>query len=283
MTEHRGWLALDIDGTLTDQTHIVPKEVVNYLKELHAKGWEVFIITGRTLSFARLALELFNFPFHLAVQNGADVLYMPNKELVIRYYLSPSIIPTLEALCSECAEDFLVYAGWEKGDFCYYRPHLFSRKIRAHVDMMKQLSLEPWQAVKSFSFADHLRFPLMKCLGNKKEMTLVYEGLKNDKTLSVTLIRDPLAESVYLNLITHPEATKGNALKNVIKQTGKMGKVIAAGDDLNDISMLDRANIKIVMYSAPLEMHDLADIIAKPSYQYGIIEALQKALSELHP
>ena len=108
MTEHRGWLALDIDGTLTDQTHIVPKEVVNYLKELHAKGWEVFIITGRTLSFARLALELFNFPFHLAVQNGADVLYMPNKELVIRYYLSPSIIPTLEALCSECAEDFLV-------------------------------------------------------------------------------------------------------------------------------------------------------------------------------
>ena len=59
--------------------------------------------------------------------------------------------------------------------------------------------------------------------------------------------------------------------------------MIAAGDDLNDISMLDRANIKIVMYSAPLEMHDLADIIAKPSYQYGIIEALQKALSELHP
>ena len=45
MTEHRGWLALDIDGTLTDQTHIVPEEVVNYLKELHAKGWEVFIIT----------------------------------------------------------------------------------------------------------------------------------------------------------------------------------------------------------------------------------------------
>lgn len=283
MTEHRGWLALDIDGTLTDQTHIVPIEVVDYLKELHVKGWEIFIITGRTLSFASLALKLFDFSFYLAVQNGADVLYTPNRELIIRHYLNPNIIPALEVLCSECAEDFLIYAGWEKGDFCYYRPHLFSQKIQAHVNMMKQLSLEPWQAVESFSFADHLRFPLIKCLGTKNEMTLVYEGLKNDKHVSITLIRDPLAEGVYLNLITHSEATKGNALKNVIKQTGKAGKVIAAGDDLNDISMLERADVKIVMHSAPLEMHDLADIIAKPSYQYGIIEALQKALSELHP
>jgi hydroxymethylpyrimidine pyrophosphatase-like HAD family hydrolase len=47
--------------------------------------------------------------------------------------------------------------------------------------------------------------------------------------------------------------------------------------------MLRAADVKIVMHSAPLEMHALADIIAKPSYQYGIIEALQKALSELHP
>lgn len=283
MTEHRGWLALDIDGTLTDRAHTVPSQVVAYLKELHAKGWEVFIITGRTLSFASQALKLFDFPFYLAVQNGADVLYSPNQELVIRRYLSPNIIPCLEALCSKFAEDFLIYAGWEKGDFCYYRPHLFSQKIQEHIDRMKQLSLEPWQAVKSFAFADHLRFPLIKCLGTKEEMTLLYESLKNDKHLSITLIRDPLAEGVYLNLITHPEATKGHALKNVMKQTGKAGKVIAAGDDLNDISMLERADVKIVMHSAPLEMHALADILAKPSYQYGIIEALQKALSELHP
>lgn len=283
MTEHRGWLALDIDGTLTDQTHVVPKEVVTYLKELHAKGWEVFIITGRTLSFASKALKLFDFPFYLAVQNGADVLYTPHQELVIRHYLSAPIIPFLESLCSTFAEDFLIYAGWEKGDFCYYRPHLFSPKIQAHIEMMKQLSVEPWQAVESFAFADHLRFPLIKYLGNKEEMTLLYESLKEDERLSITLIRDPLAEGMYLNLITHPEATKGHALKNVIRQVGKAGKVIAAGDDLNDISMLRAADVKIVMHSAPLEMHALADIIAKPSYQYGIIEALQKALSGLHP
>lgn len=283
MIEHCGWLALDIDGTLTDQTHIVPKEVACYLKELHAKGWMIFIITGRTLSFASLALNLLDFPFYLAVQNGADVLYMPDRKLLIRHYLSANIIPILEVLCSACAEDFLIYAGWEKGDFCYYRPHLFSQTIQAHIDRMKQLSLEPWQDVQSFSFTDHLQFPLIKCLGTKKEMTFVYKRLKNDKHVSITLIRDPLAEGVYLNLITHPEATKGNALKNVITQTGKVGKVIAAGDDLNDISMLKNADIKIVMHSAPLEMHNLADIIAKPSYQCGIIEALQEALKELHP
>lgn len=283
MAEHLGWLALDIDGTLTDRAHTVPKEVATYLKELHVKGWKVFIITGRTLSFASKALKLLDFPFYLAVQNGADVLYTPNQELVVRHYLSPNIIPFLEGLCSKFTEDFLVYAGWEKGDFCYYRPHRFSPKIQTHIEVMKQLSLEPWQVVKNFVFADHLRFPLIKCLGTKEEMALLYESLKEDKHLAISLIRDPLAEGVYLNLITHPEATKGRALKNVIKQVGKVGKVVAAGDDLNDISMLKEADVKIVMHSAPLEMHALADIIAKPSYQYGIIEALQKTLTELHP
>lgn len=283
MTQHYGWLALDIDGTLTDRTHTVPKEVVAYLKELRLRGWEVFIITGRTLSFALKALQLFDFPFYLALQNGADVLYFPNRELVVRHYLGPNIIPRLEGLCAAFAEDFLIYAGWEKGDFCYFRPHRFSQKIREHIDMMKQLSLEPWQAVNSFVFADHLSFPLIKCLGNKKEMTLLQDSLKNDEYLAISLIRDPLAEGVYLNLITHPEATKGHALKNVVKQIGKEGKIIAAGDDLNDVSMLNQADVKIIMESAPSEMHGLADIIAKPSYQYGIIQALEIAVTELHP
>lgn len=283
MTQQNGWLALDIDGTLTDQTHSVPKEVAAYLKKLHVQGWEIFIITGRTLSFASKALKLFDFPFYLAVQNGADVFYTLNQELVIRHYLSPNIIPCLEGLCAEFSEDFLIYAGWEKGDFCYYRPHRFSQKIQAHINMMRELSLEPWQAVNSFVFADHLSFPLIKCLGNKEEMTILYESLKDDERLAISLIRDPLAKGMYLNLITHPEATKGRALKNVVKQIGKRGKIVAAGDDFNDVSMLNQADIKIVMQSAPRELHNLADIIAKPSYEYGIIQALETALKELHP
>jgi Cof subfamily protein (haloacid dehalogenase superfamily) len=283
MMQHKGWLALDIDGTLTDQTHSVPAQVIACLKNLHAQGWEVFVITGRTLSFASKALKAFPFPFYLAVQNGADVFYTPNQELVIRHYLAPEIIPCLEGLCSEFAEDFLIYAGWEKGDFCYYRPQRFSQKIQAHIHVMQQLSLEPWQAVDSFSFADHLKFPLIKCLGTKEEMAILYEKLKHDKRLAISLIRDPLAEKVYLNLITHPEATKGHAIKNVVKQVGKRGKIIAAGDDYNDVSMLKQADVKIVMQTAPGELHALADIIAKPSYQHGIIQALETALMKLHP
>lgn len=283
MTQKNGWLALDIDGTLTDQTHTVPKEVVTFLKNLHVQGWKIFIITGRTLSFASKALKLFDFPCYLAVQNGADVFYTPNQELIFRHYLSPKIIPCLEGLCAEFTEDFLVYAGWERGDFCYYRPHRFSQKIQAHIDMMKQLSSEPWQAVNSFAFADHLSFPLIKCLGSKEEMIILHDSLKNDERLAISLIRDPLAKEVYLNLITHPEATKGCALRNVVKQTGKGGKIIAAGDDFNDVSMLNQADIKIVMQTAPRELHNLADIIAKPSCQHGIIHALETALMELHP
>ena len=49
--------------------------------------------------------------------------------------------------------------------------------------------------------------------------------------------------------------------------------VLAAGDDLNDISMLQAADIKIVMPAAPKEMHPMATILAND----GIIEALKLA------
>jgi hydroxymethylpyrimidine pyrophosphatase-like HAD family hydrolase len=92
------------------------------------------------------------------------------------------------------------------------------------------------------------------------------------------MIRDPLDEAIYLNLVTHPEATKGKALERMIAQTGKRGRVIAAGDDLNDVSMIQVADVGIVMKNAPLQMHPLATILAEPAASQGIIAGLTQAI-----
>ena len=73
----KGVIALDIDGTLTDETHQVPNEVAVFLASLVADGWEIVFITGRTFRWVRNALSHLTFPYHLAVQNGAIILKMP--------------------------------------------------------------------------------------------------------------------------------------------------------------------------------------------------------------
>jgi hydroxymethylpyrimidine pyrophosphatase-like HAD family hydrolase len=95
------------------------------------------------------------------------------------------------------------------------------------------------------------------------------------------MIRDPLGEDIYLILVTAKEGTKGKALHRIKDLVGNAGPTIAAGDDLNDISMLEEADIRIVMEGAPKEMLSLATIIGRHGKHHAIIEALTKATSQV--
>ncbi len=278
MRKHIGWIALDIDGTITDATHHAPPQVVQFLHDLEKKGWEIVFITGRTFSYGYRVVKAFDFPFYLAVQNGADILFMPHKELVARHYLDPQVIPVLEKAYRGEKEDFLVYAGYDKGDFCYYRPEKFSPSMKEHIHKIMATSPEPWRSVEDFNFEKSIAFPLIKCLGSREAMLRINALLQPFPEITATMIRDPLADGIYLNLITAKQATKGNALQRVKDVIGDGGPVIAAGDDLNDISMLECADVKIVMSAAPKEMHSMATILASHGEQHGIIDALKQAI-----
>jgi hydroxymethylpyrimidine pyrophosphatase-like HAD family hydrolase len=277
MRKHIGWIALDIDGTITDETHHAPPSVVAYLKSLVKNGWEIVFLTGRTFSFGYQVVKEFDFPFYLAVQNGADIFLMPQQERVAQHYLDDKILPILEEAYRGEKEDFLVYAGYEHGDFCYYRPEKYSPHLSAHLQKIMALSPEPWKAVKNFDFEKGLSFPLAKCLGTKEAMQRINAFLQSVPDVSATLIRDPLGADIYLNLVTQKMATKGNALNIVRQVLPEGGPVIAAGDDLNDISMLQHADVKIVMPKAPRSMHPLATIMADK----GIVDALDQAIKQV--
>ena len=84
-------LASDIDKTLTDPRGLIPDEVANYLGELHKQGCTIVLVTGRNFTYAMQSLEKFEFPYYLAVQNGAEILSMPEKEILYQTFLPKSI------------------------------------------------------------------------------------------------------------------------------------------------------------------------------------------------
>jgi hydroxymethylpyrimidine pyrophosphatase-like HAD family hydrolase len=135
--------------------------------------------------------------------------------------------------------------------------------------------------VDNFIFADGQTFPLVKCLGRKTEMEKIASEIQAVSRVACTTIRCPLdPDRVYLNLVTHERATKGKALLRAMEEFAETGTVIAAGDDLNDLSMLQVADFKIVMQNAPIEMHSLAHFVAKKGNELGIIEALEKGTAQ---
>ncbi|NGX41916.1 MAG: Phosphatase YwpJ [Chlamydiae bacterium] len=274
----KGLIALDIDGTLTADIHSIPLEVVRYLERLVSEGWQICLITGRCYAMASFALEALRFPYHLAVQNGAIILDMHSKKICHRQYLDVRVISSMERICEGEPTDFIVYTGMENQDICYYRPKCFDSQILQYIEQRAVSCKENWEPVDSF---DELSFPsitAMKCIGPIDVVERISERVKVELKLQVPVIRDPLGENIFVAQATHPEVNKGGAVRNIKRLLNLQGPVIAAGDDHNDRSMLEEADFKIVMESAPKELREIADLVAAPAEERGVISALEQAI-----
>ena len=274
----KGLIALDIDGTITVDLKPTPTEVVQYLHQLVESGWCIIFITGRTYHWGYEALRSLDFPYFYAVQNGAAILRMPDKEVVSRKYLNRDILPVREKICGEENTDFIVYTGYERSGFCYYRPEKMDQKLLEYLEARTIAFKEHWESVKSFDKMPLNEFPVVKCFGSEEQMNRISDRVSEELQLDAPVIRDPFNESFFLMQATCPGINKGQAIRDLKKMLAFEGSIIAAGDDNNDISMLQEADIKIAMENAPEHLRRMADIVAPGAEEEGIITGLNRAM-----
>jgi HAD superfamily hydrolase (TIGR01484 family) len=284
----KGLIALDIDGTLTDDPRHIDPKVVNFLKEeMYGGGWQVMFLTGRSYTFGHKPLEVFDFPFYFGTQNGAALFKMPGKEVVKEHFLSRKELCELEAIASSQNQSFLVYSGEKLGDFCYYHGATYTEEEKAYLDELAQFSVVPWQDSGPFENLKQEAFPMLKAFGSLGEMQQLKKAIERP-SLACTLVHDPFRrkQNGYYLLVNAANATKGAILKELAdidaKKQGVRPKIIAAGDDENDASMFKVADIPIVMETAPKHLLEHAKVVAKPASECGIIEALRKACALAH-
>ena len=271
----KGVIALDIDGTSAQKGKAIHPALSAYLEKLSLQGWVIYFVTGRMLSFAKKAFDTLNFPFYLALQNGADIIEYPSKKLLYRSYIASNVSLKMDERCP-----FVIYSGFERGDFCYYVPGKFSKKERAYLDKLKKVGGEEWVALDSFEDEKlQKEVPLIKGFGTLESLENVEKMLAD---YSTSTIEDTVDPSLYIMLVTSKEADKGIAIDH-LRQRLKIPKsapTIVAGDDRNDIPMLKKADIAIVINHAPKELHPLATFFAEPPEKDGLIEALKQVIDE---
>jgi hypothetical protein len=273
---YRGWVALDIDGTITDRQGFLKEETNVFLSRLYERlGWRIVFATGRSCTFAQRILSALSFPYVLVAQNGSLVMEIPSRQIWFKRYLPSAVLPWIEKAYRGIPSDFVVYGGVEVGDVCFYRPSRLTSEQLAYVARAQEREAALWRSVERFSLE---RFPLVKCFGSPVTMRKVFMRLKETSLFHLSFIRDPFLSGQYLTLATDVSVSKGSALEEVFRQEGRYGQVIAVGDDENDMSLLRAADIKIAMSHAPEGLRKIADFIAPSSEDGGLIQALKIAL-----
>lgn len=273
----KGVIALDIDGTITYGLEEVSPEVIAYLNTLVEEGWQIVFITGRTFALAEHVLRVLTFPYLLAVYNGALIIEMPSQTVVQRLYLTKDELALFHPISVESANDCVVYTGWENADRCYYRPAYFESELWEYAQHRQQRKLESWEELEQFENLPVDAFPSVKYFGRSPQIDRLCHRIEERLGLHAPLCYDGIYKGYGIAQVTHAGANKGAALLTLAGLSNAQ-VTIAAGDGGNDASMLQVANIRVVMQNAPASILKLADIVAPPAEAHGIISGLRQAV-----
>ena len=277
MKRFKGIIALDIDGTLTNAKHELELPVQNYINGLIEEGWCLVFMTGRTFSFAYPLLAGLRGNYFFAPQNGSALYGMPEEACIMKRYLPGPLLERITPFFHEQKIGFLVEAGREYGDICYYKPEDFTQEELEYLDFRSRISLGKWEPLQSFANLPIAEFAVVKYFAPESQAETLAQILSQNQ-LNVIVIRDPFRLGFHMALVNAPHASKGQVLADFIEMHPKGLPVIAAGDDYNDVEMLKNSMVKIIMQSAPAELHQLADILAPPAESQGIIQGLEQGI-----
>ncbi|HLB53009.1 MAG TPA: HAD hydrolase family protein [Chlamydiales bacterium] len=274
----RGWIVLDIDGTMTNDPHSIPSSLIQYLKCLEKEGWQIALATGRTCRYALMALSELDIPYILMPQNGSAAVLMPEKKALFKRYLPFEAIAEIEELVEGNGYDFILYLGFDQGDRCYFRKKNFPPSTLKIMQKWQEIQKEKWNPVDCFTKELIPEFAAAKVYAPSSEIEVLGKKVRERKIFQVSSVRDPSNPGWSILFITHPMASKGKALEGAIEQLGRGGKVICAGDDENDLSLFEVSDFSIAMAHAPELLLKQAKLIADSDGEDKLIAALRKAI-----
>lgn len=229
-------LVCDMDGTLLNSKNEVSSENLEALKRFAAGGGYFTIATGRSASGVSRYCEQLPVNMPVVIMNGGQIYDFTIKKALWKSYIGDNAEEVLEDLISnfpqlgaEIFTDDMVYAINENDVTEWHR-----RKEDIHpgcIDM--ELVSKPWYKIV-LAWDNY----------NLKKV----EEYLNGKELGS--IRAVFSEEVFLDLLD-VTTSKGYALKELKRlYDGVFSKVIAMGDNLNDLEMIKAADIGVAVENA---------------------------------
>ena len=283
-------IASDMDGTLLNSDHKIPKENIELIKFAQKNGIQFVVATGRAYYEALPALNDENIKCDVISFNGGiiydktgniinitpmklkDLYYTIEilKSLEISYQLyTKNTIYTNSIETDITAYIDLIRANGEEPNEQHLRQEARNRLALGHITEVDNIEL----------YLNQENNPAIKVIGISNDLEKLKhatELLSGNDNISVT---SSGANNVE---IMDKKATKGEALKIVADiHDINLKNAIAIGDNLNDQAMLDIVEYSIAMKNGNKELQNNAKFITeKTNSEGGVADSVMKLLKE---
>lgn len=273
-------LAVDIDGTLLDSHGTLPAENIAALARASAAGIEIVLATGRRFDFARPIFEQLvdqlRRPLTLILSNGA-ILKSHDGRTLMRHLLSREIArEVLEAVPEHRSSAALLFDRTREGQVVYEtidwehpQHRRFFEANRPFISEMAPLEAalteDPIQVMFTGGCADMRRlFDRLRSSDGGPYAVALTEYAHRDFSL-VDIIKDG--------------CSKGAALREWAGCLGVAAdQVMAIGDNLNDLQMLEFAGHPVLMGNALPELKTRGWAVTATNDDAGVARAIDERL-----
>ena len=283
-------IASDMDGTLLNHNHKIPKENVKLINFAKNQGIEFVVATGRAYYEALPALNEENINCDVISFNGG-IVYDKNGNIIsITPMLPKDLYYTIEILKSFD----ISYQLYTKNTI--YTTSI-ETDINAYIDLIRSNGYEP--------DVEHLRAEAQQKLEvgyiTEVENIELYLNEKENPPIKIIAISNDisklenaaklLSENTSISVtssgannieIMHKNATKGTALKEIAKIYGiNLENAVAIGDNLNDQAMLDIVGYSVAMKNGNIKLKEQAKYVTeKTNSEGGVADTIFKLIEQ---
>ena len=259
-------LVLDVDGTLlNNQKEISPRTLAALLK-VQQMGVHIVLASGRpTNGVMPIAekLELNHYGGYILSYNGGQIINVQTGELLFEKRIDPEWIPYFEKKAKK--NDFAI--------FTYHKDFILTDKPDNKY-VIQEANLNKMQIVGVDNFAEAVDFPPCKCmLASDDEEALI--GLENHWKKRLDGVLDAFRSEPYFLEVVPQFIDKGNTLGVLMtKLSVSPEEVIAIGDGVCDVTMLQLAGVGIAMGNAEDSVKACVDKTTLTNEEEGVAVAV---------
>lgn len=241
MTKEIKLVALDLDGTLVESsTNSISKENIESIRAAQERGVEVIVATGRSrMTSAEITAEL---GVDYTINANGGEIWSTKGELLHRSLLDRDTVKEIIEIQSE----YSVYSWFVTADDIYRN------------ELPDNYLDNDWLKIGFNVEDDQVR----------NEMIRKFSRLKSVE----------LTNSSLTNMELNPKGVhKASAIEFLTKKLGfSMEQVMAIGDSINDLKMIQQAGVGVAMGNAQTPIKVAADWETKTYDEHGVAVAIEK-------
>lgn len=262
----------DLDGTLLNDKALISDFTKDIINKILNSNINFSVATARTPATVIPILKDLKIKLPIVVMNGAAMYDLTNNKYVNANYIDYNLAKRIHSIVSSSNVSYFTYSLSNNHIFAYYeKTNYFQEKF------IKSRIGSPYKTFIKGNITNFDEVLYFFIRDEKNSVIDVYEKIKNINGLYCVLYKDVYDEEIFNLEIYSNKSSKANSIQSIMKEHN-LNKLIAFGDNLNDLPMFKIANEGIAVANAVNELKNEATTIIDSNINNGVAKYLSSIL-----